>query len=92
MNREVTREQVRAKGQLVSDCMLEQYGGTVLGVGVGMLLGLRTKSLRPFVVAITLGTGADFANGYLGPCKTLIEDYREADRVYKLSLPKDGSK
>ncbi len=86
---EVTKEQVREKGQLVSDCMLEQYGGTMVGVGVGLLLGIRRRTLRPFVVAITLGTVTDFAIGYFGPCKKLTDEYKEAERLYKLSLEND---
>lgn len=69
---------VQEKGKLVSDCMLQQMMFTVAGVGVGLALYVRTKSFRNFVIPATLGTIGDSINGYVGPCRTLIEDYNNA--------------
>jgi hypothetical protein len=69
------REILQQKGKLVSKCMLEQFYGTTLGVAVGLIFGVRQRNLRPFVVAITLGTFGDYIYGYNTGCKSYIDDY-----------------
>ena len=41
----------------VADCVFNRNSMfTVVGVGIGLATGLYRKSLRPFVVCVTLGT------------------------------------
>lgn len=67
--------EVQRKGQIVSDCMLGQYWLTVAGLGVGLGLYVKNKSLRQFLVAGSAGTVGDLIAGYTGPCRLLIKDY-----------------
>lgn len=78
-------ETSQQKAIRVSDCMLEQYMGTAAGVGIGLALGIQRKNIRPFVVAITLGTVADYLHGYYGPCREFREDYELSMKVAKAS-------
>ena len=78
----VTRNELSGKGRGVSECMLGNYTGTVIGVGVGVALGIRKKHLRPFVYAITLGTFADLFYGYTGNCRALLDDYNQAKESF----------
>jgi hypothetical protein len=88
-NNDITIAQIKAdlkaKGADLSNCMLEQSAGTVGGVLIGSFLGVRQKSLRPFVAAVTLGTAGDFGYGYYNACLQLRKDYAalkiECDRL-----------
>ncbi|RYH04818.1 hypothetical protein EON65_46410 [archaeon] len=84
------QEILKIKARAASDCMLEQYFGTAAGVGIGLALGLQRKNIRPFVVAITVGTFADWVHGYSGPCRGFIEDYKTATKA--LDEKKEGTK
>eukprot|EP01031_Cornospumella_fuschlensis_P038233 gene38233-46459_t len=75
------QDNIKNKARAASDCMLEQYFGTAAGVGVGLALGLQRRNIRPFIVAITVGTFADWVHGYTGPCRVLIEDYKAAKKA-----------
>lgn len=72
-----------------ANCLLEQYGGVTTGVGVGMLFGLRQRSVRPFIVGVTVGTFADLVMGYYGPCKEHFDNLKEAQKAYELSKVAD---
>jgi hypothetical protein len=76
-------ETIQQKAIRVSDCMLEQYMGTAAGVGIGLALGLQRKNIRPFVIAITFGTAADYLHGYYGPCREFREDYELTVKISK---------
>lgn len=85
MNSTEAKELRKQHGQAASNCMLEQYGGVTTGVGIGMLLGIRQRSMRPFIVGVTAGTLADLVMGYNGPCKEHFEKLNEAQKAYELA-------
>lgn len=64
----------------------------MLGVGVGLLIGLRTRKARPFLISITIGTFVDCFIGFFGPCRPLINDYNAAEKQYKLDLQEFNQK
>jgi len=68
----------KSKGQLVAACMLQQSMFTFAGVGIGLAVGLHRRNLRPFVVAVTVGTVADAVYGSLIACRPVIDDYRKS--------------
>jgi hypothetical protein len=76
------KEFLKIKARVVSECMLSQYFGTAAGLGIGLAVGIQKKSLRSFVIAITAGTLADWVFGYTGPCRTSIEDYKNAEKMF----------
>ena len=80
-----TKQEVAVLGRAVSECMLSNSVGTIIGVAIGTYLGLKRKNLRPFVVAISFGTVADLFYGYTNNCRRLLDDFDRAKR----SLPKD---
>lgn len=86
------RESVKAKGRAVSSCMLQQHYATAAGVGVGLAVGLQKKSLRSFVIAITMGTLGDWLLGYTSNCKDLISDYKASKKAFddKYTNYRDG--
>ena len=75
-------EEVKAKGVAVSECMLSNSVCTIAGVGIGMFFGIRRKSLRPFVYAITLGSSGDLFYGYYGNCRESIADYNASKAIH----------
>lgn len=84
----IDKEVLKAKGLAVSDCMLEQWYGTAAGLLIGTPLGIRRKSLRPFVVAITAGTLADYLMGD-AKCRTLSRDFKEAKAAFEAQEKRD---
>jgi hypothetical protein len=68
----------KSKGRLVAACMLQQSMFTFVGVGIGLGLGLQRRNLRPFVIAVTLGTVADAVYGSLIACRPVIDDFRKS--------------
>ncbi len=78
-----TKEEIKFKGEKLSDCMLGNYGGTIIGLTVGVALGVRKKHLRPFLTAITLGTFADIFYGYCGNCSDRLEDFNRAKEIFE---------
>ena len=68
-------EEVRAKGELASACMLQQSFATVIGVAVGLAIGLRTKSVKPFLLTSISGTAADLAVGSFYACRSELDDF-----------------
>ena len=81
--KEVDEERFKAYGQALSNCMLEQTMGTVVGVAVGTALGLRTKSFKPLILTGFLGNAADLTYGYFNGCADMIEDYLIMKRARK---------
>lgn len=75
-------EDLRVKATAVSDCMLSQYFGTAVGLGLGLAVGIQKKSLRPFVIAVTAGTLGDWILGYTGPCRPMIQEYQAAKKAF----------
>jgi hypothetical protein len=65
----------KAYGEAMSNCMLEQTMGTVVGVAVGTALGLKTKSLKPLFVTGFIGSTADLGYGYFNACADMCQDY-----------------
>lgn len=80
-----TKDILKEKGKLVSDCMLEQYFGTAAGVGIGLAIGLQSRNVKPFLIIASAGSLMDYVHGYIGPCSSLIEDFNLA----KLSAEND---
>ena len=75
-------EEVRRKGEVSSACMLQQSMATVTGVGIGLALGLRAKSVKPFLLTSFLGTAADLGYGSLYACRELLEEFRECKTAF----------
>ena len=59
----------------VSNCMLDQTMGTVVGVAAGLAIGLRRKSVTPLILTTILGSTADLGFGYYNACSGVIEDF-----------------
>jgi len=76
-------DSLETKGMNVSNCMLEQSMGTVVGVAAGLAWGVSTKRIKPFVLLSTAGTAADLAYGYGVACTDLIDDYMAAKAAAK---------
>lgn len=83
LDENITKEILSKKGELLSECMLGNSVCTVIGVASGTALGIRQKSLRPFVKLVTVGTLADLFYGYTGNCRALIDDFNHAKRSYE---------
>jgi hypothetical protein len=71
---------LKEKQIAVSNCMLEQTMGTVVGVGAGLAYGLSVKKLLPFVLITTAGSAADLAYGYYHACTDVIDDFNAAKK------------
>ena len=82
-----TKKEVSEKGILVSQCMLDNSLYTVLSVGIGLAVFMRTKSKRHFIYSISLGTFADLCVGFYGTCRPLREDFEAAKANYELVYP-----
>ena len=78
----ITKEALQEKGKVSSACMLQQSMFTVVGVGVGLALGLRSKNIKPFLLATFTGTVGDYSYGLLYACKDVIEDYQKCKLEY----------
>jgi hypothetical protein len=78
----ITEEEVKAKGELASACMLQQSMATVTGVAVGLALGLRAKSVKPFLVTSFAGTAADLGYGSMYACRDMIEAHSAAKKAW----------
>ena len=91
----LTKEDVATKGAAVTSCMLDTSMFTVLGVGTGLAICLRTKSKRHFVYATAIGTVSDLFVGYYGSCRPLREDYLKCKESFESEnstgkLPSNG--
>lgn len=82
-----TKREVTDKAILVSKCMLDNSLYTVLSVGIGLAVFMRTKSKRHFIYSISLGTFADLCIGFYGTCRPLREDFEAAKANYELVHP-----
>ena len=82
-------DDLKTKGMNLSNCMLEQSMGTVVGVAVGLAVGVTTKKVKPFILLSTAGTAADLGYGYFNACTELIDDYLLAKA--KAAAPKGGA-
>jgi hypothetical protein len=60
----------------LSDCMLEAYSFTVLGLAIGLPLGWRKRNYWPTVTAGALGSFADLYDSYSRRCVTHLNAYR----------------
>jgi hypothetical protein len=79
----ITKEEVSRHGRLVSECLLSNYTCTVASVLVGMGLGIWKKNLKPFLIAITVGSVGDIFYGYTVNCRTYINEYEKAKRAFE---------
>jgi hypothetical protein len=86
-NKTFTKKEVSEKGILVSKCMLDNSLYTVLSVGIGLAIFMRTKSKRHFIYSISLGTFTDLCVGFYGTCRPLREDFEAAKANYELINP-----
>ena len=86
----ITKESLQEKGRLSSACMLQQSMFTVVGVGIGLAFGLRSKNVKPFLLGAFGGTLGDYGYGILYACKSVIEDYQkckvEYDRIVEAKV------
>ncbi len=76
-------DSLNKKGIVVSNCMLEQTMGTVVGVASGLAWGVTTKRIKPFILLSTAGTAADLLFGYTHACTDVIDDYFKATKAEK---------
>ena len=83
----LTKNDIVAKGGAVTTCMLDTSMFTVLGVGTGLALFLRTKVVRHFVIATAVGTCTDLFVGYYGTCRPLREDYLKCKENFEKLHP-----
>jgi hypothetical protein len=73
--------ELKEKGISVSNCMLEQTMGTVVGVAAGLAIGLRTKSVKPLILTSFLGSTADLGYGYYNACDAPIVEFLVLKRM-----------
>ena len=78
----ITKDTLQEKGKLSSACMLQQSMFTVVGVGAGLALALRTKNIKPFLLGAFGGTVGDYSYGLFYACKGVIEDYQKCKQDY----------
>jgi len=74
-------EEMKEKGMAVSNCMLEQTMGTVVGVAAGLAIGLRMKSVKPLILTSFMGSTADLGYGYYNACNAPIEEFLALKRM-----------
>lgn len=75
-----TKEEINALGRKVSECMLSNSWGLVVGITVGTALTVKRKNLRPFVVWTLFGSFADLVYGYTNSCRNVLNDWERATR------------
>ena len=85
----VRSAEVKELGIKVSDCFLAQAMFTSAGIITGTIIGYKTKSFTPLIIASGIGTAADFAYGRNVACKTLINQLNFAKRSLKDDYPED---
>lgn len=72
-------------GQRLSNCMMEVYVGTAVGLSIGTFMTIRTKQTRYFMMGMLGGCLGDALYGYFFKCGHLVLAYREAEAAAKIS-------
>ena len=74
----MSKEEISKKGAAVGECLLNNSMFFAVGLVAGSFLSVRRKNVRPFVVAVGMGTAGDMVFGYCYSCRQLINEYELA--------------
>lgn len=78
------KDEVSKKGAAVGECLLNNSMFFAVGLVAGSFMSMRRKNLRPFVMAVGMGTLGDMFFGYTYSCRPLINEYEQAKEQYKI--------
>ena len=82
----MSKEEIGKKGAAVGECLLNNSMFFAVGLVAGSFISMKKKNVRPFVVAVGLGTLGDMCFGYCYSCRQLINEYEQAKLHQKMQL------
>jgi hypothetical protein len=79
----VTKEELKIKGQAVSECILGNSYFTIAGVVGGLALTRYRKGIHNYFICVSAGLFADLFYGVYGNCRVALEEYQLAKKVFE---------